>query len=97
MIADLEQALEKQRLTEWRTYGEALKAKIEQLAAETPGLNVPVHLTVDPDTFRPDPSRSGWEEDSLEARLLSTALEQTPTPLALPGTPLERLLGAGTA
>ena len=95
VFADLEGELEKQRLAEWRTYGESLKAKIEQLAAETPGLGVPVNITVDPNTFRPDPTRLDWE-DSLEGRLLSTALAQTPTPMDLPGAPLERLLDTGT-
>ena len=89
-IAALEEDLETQRLAEWQTYGEALKAKIEQLAAETPGLNVPVHITVDVGTINPpEDSPRGWS--SLQGHLLEQALEQTPTPADLPGTPLSRL------
>ena len=89
-IAKLEQDLETQRLAEWHSYGEALKTKIEELAAETPGLDVPVNITIDTHTFRPsDAATPDW--DSLEGRLLSAALEQVPTPMDLPGTPLERL------
>lgn len=89
-IATLEEDLETQRLAEWQTYGDALKAKIEQLAAETPGLDVPVQVAVDVGTIDlPENSPPEWL--TLPARLLETALEQTPTPADLPGTPLSRL------
>jgi hypothetical protein len=91
-IATLEEDLETQRLNEWHAYGEALKARIEELAAETPGLNVPVHITVDVGTINPpEDSPLGWP--SLQGRLLETAIEQTPTPADLPGTPLSRVRG----
>lgn len=91
-ITKLEENLETQRLAEWRSYGDALKVKIEQLGSETPGLEVPINITIDVTTFRPSPDTSDW--DSIEGRLLSAALEQVPTPMDLPGTPLERLQGS---
>ncbi|MCA0252614.1 MAG: hypothetical protein LCH76_10070 [Actinobacteria bacterium] len=88
--ADLEVELEQLRLRELRAYGEALKARIEDLAADLPGLQVPIHITVDVTTFRSGSTRSTLE--TVEDRLLNLALESTPTPSALPGTPLDRLL-----
>jgi hypothetical protein len=89
-IGDLEEELTQQRLREWTAYGEALKARIESMAAATPGLNVPVHVTVDVETHRGANSQEGFW-NSLESRLIDAAVMDTPTPADLPGTPLQRL------
>lgn len=90
-IGELEEQLEAQRLREWAAYGQALKTRLEALAAATPGLDVPVHVQVDVDTFRRD---SGLREpfwNTIEARLVDAAVMDTPTPEDLPGSPLDRL------
>ncbi|MER7694896.1 hypothetical protein [Streptomyces sp. NPDC097610] len=46
-IADLDEQLEQQRLREWSSYGEALKARVEAGAAAIPGLAVPVTVRKD--------------------------------------------------
>ncbi|MDQ1041159.1 hypothetical protein QFZ75_007575 [Streptomyces sp. V3I8] len=51
-ITDLDEHLEQQRLREWSSYGEALKARVEAGAAAIPGLMVPVTARVDFTTFR---------------------------------------------
>lgn len=89
-IAALGEDLEAQRLAEWQTYGDALKTKIEQLAEETPGLNVPVHIAVEVGLSQAlEQSPREWE--TLQVQLLEAAIEQTPSPADLPGTPLSRL------
>ena len=91
VIANLEEQLQQQRVHEWTAYGEALKTRIEMMAAATPGLDVPVHVTVNVDTYRMGASRQEGFWDSLECRLIDAAVRDTPTPADLPGTPLERL------
>ncbi|MGD9961881.1 hypothetical protein [Nocardioides sp.] len=93
-IGELEERLEEQRLQEWAAYGQALKARVEALAAATPGLDVPVQVHVDVDTFRRDSGQREGFWNSLEARLVDAAVMDTPTPEDLPGTPLERLTRA---
>jgi hypothetical protein len=90
-IGDLEERLTQQRIREWTTYGEALKARIETTAAATPGLDMPVHVTVDAETHRMGAARVEEFWNSLEGRLIDAAVMDTPTPADLPGTPLERL------
>jgi hypothetical protein len=90
-IGDLEENLHQQRIREWTAYGEALKARIETMAAATPGLDVPVHVTVDAETHRTGAARVEEFWNSLEGRLIDAAVMDTPTPADLPGTPLERL------
>lgn len=90
-IGELEERLEEQRLREWAAYGQALKLRLEALAAATPGLDVPVHVQVDVDTFCRD---SGLREpfwNTIEARLVDAAVMDTPTPDDLPSSPLDRL------
>lgn len=86
----LDDKLDELRLRELRAYGAALKTRIEELAADLPGLQVPIRITVDVTTFRSGGTPSTLE--TVEERLLALALESTPTPSALPGTPLDRLL-----
>ena len=93
-IAELENRLETLRLEELRSYGQALKSRIEDLAREVPGLAVPVQVDVDVETFRSGSDRDIDEAGSLEDRLLSQALQDTPTPSSLPGSPLDRLLAS---
>jgi hypothetical protein len=90
-IAKLEEQLQLQRMREWTAYGEALKARIETMAAAAPGLTVPVNVTVDVETYRMDATRREGFWNSLESRLVDAAVLDTPTPADLPGTPLERL------
>lgn len=90
-IGDLEEQLHQQRIREWRAYGEALKARIETMAAATPGLAAPVLVTVDAETHRMGAARVEEFWNSLESRLIDAAVLDTPTPADLPGTPLERL------
>lgn len=96
-IGDLEEDLHQQRVREWTAYGQALKARIETMAAATPGLAVPVNVTVDAETYRP--GRAGVEQfwNSLESRLVDAAVMDTPTPADLPGTPLQRLEQSASA
>ncbi len=92
VIANLEEQLQQQRVHEWTAYGEALKARIETMAAAMPGLDVPVHVTVDVETYRMGTaSRQEGFWDSLESRLIDAAVMDTPTPADLPGAPLGRL------
>lgn len=91
VLAKLEEQLQQQRVREWTAYGEALKARIEMMAAATPGLDVPVHVRVDVDTYRMGASRQEGFWDSLASRLIDAAVMDTPTPADLPGTPLERV------
>jgi len=90
-IGELEEKVHQQRLREWAAYGEALKTRIETMAAATPGLEVPVHVTVDVETHRMGAARVEEFWNSLESRLVDAAVMDTPTPADLPGTPLERL------
>lgn len=90
-IDDLEEKLRQQRIREWTAYGEALKTRIETMAASTPGLDVPVHVTVDAETYRMGAARVEEFWNSLESRLIDAAVLDTPTPVDLPGNPLERL------
>lgn len=90
-IAELEERLSQQRIREWTAYGEALKARIETMAAATPGLGAPVRVTVDAETHRMGAARVEEFWNSLESRLVDAAVLDTPTPADLPGTPLERL------
>lgn len=91
-IGGLEEQLEQQRVREWAAYGEALKARIESMAATKPhGLNVPVHVTVDVETNRMGANSQEGFWNSLESRLIDAAVMDTPTPADLPGTPLARL------
>jgi hypothetical protein len=93
-IGDLHESLEAQRLREWDGYGQALKATIETAAARLDGLSVPVVVTVDTLTYRPDRERPDSEFGyALEQRLVEAAVMDTPTPDDLPGTPLQRLEG----
>lgn len=85
---DLEERLEQQRLAEWTAYGEALKTRIEAAAAAIPGLTVPITVSIDVTTMRP-PTQPG--DNSLAERLIDDAAQDTPTPVDLPGTPLQRL------
>ena len=91
VYGDLEEQLEEQRLREWAACGQALKARIEALAAATPGLDVPVRVIVDVETFRRDVAQREGFWNSLETRLVDAAVLDTPTPADLPGTPLQRL------
>lgn len=93
VFAELEEQLEEQRIREWTAYGEALKARIEAVAGSTPGLQVPVNVTVDVQTFRRLEQQQADQRfwNSLESRLIESALMDTPTPADLPGTPLDRL------
>lgn len=90
-IGELEERLGQQRIREWTAYGEALKARIETMAAATPSLDVPVQVTVDAETHRSGAARVEQFWNSLESRLVDAAVMDTPTPADLPGTPLERL------
>jgi hypothetical protein len=90
-IGDLEERLRQQRIREWTAYGEALKARIETMAAATPGLEAPVSVAVDAETHRVGAARSEEFWNSLESRLVDAAVLDTPTPADLPGTPLDRL------
>lgn len=85
---DQKSQLETLRVAELRDWGDTLRARILQLAAELPGLAVPVRVEIDTTTHRSDRNA---HEYSLERRLISRALDTTPTPADLPGTPLERL------
>ncbi len=90
-IGELEERLEEQRLREWAAYGQALKTRVEALAAATPGLDVPVRVRIDVHTFRRDSGQREAFWNSLEARLVDAAVMDTPTPEDLPGSPLDRL------
>lgn len=90
-IADLEERLGQQRVREWTAYGEALKARIETMAAATPDLEAPVSVNIDAETHRMGAARVEEFWNSLESRLVDAAVMDTPTPADLPGTPLERL------
>lgn len=93
-FAQLEDQLETLRSEELRSYGQALKSRIEYLAQEVPCLAVPVQVDVDVTTFRSSSDRDIDEAYSLEGRLLSQAMQDTPTPSELPGSPLDRLLAS---
>ncbi|WP_340541036.1 hypothetical protein [Nocardioides sp. GXZ039] len=86
---DDEDRLEELRLREAREYGAALKTHIEHAAAQLDGLNVPVEIVVDVETYRPN--RELEDFNSLTARLIDAAVMDVPSPADLPGTPLERL------
>lgn len=88
---DLEDRLEAQRKHELTAYGEALKARIETRAATLPGLNVPINITIDTDTYRIGAAQTPLI--GLEATLVEAAIMDTPSPADLPGTPLQRLEG----
>lgn len=89
---DHENQLEALRLAELHDWGEALRARILQLATEMPGLAVPVRVEIDTTTtttsYRFDRDAI---EYSLQDQLITQALNTTPTPADLPGTPLNRL------
>lgn len=71
--ADLEEELEELRLRELQAYGAALKARVEELAADL-GLQVPTLITADVTTFRRNPTRP--TPYTVEERLLALALEE---------------------
>ena len=79
--------LEQQRRREWTAYGHALTARV-QAAAKALGIVVPVEVAVDVDSFRSQGEAA--EADVLEARLVDEAMLGIPTPVDLPGTPLDR-------
>jgi hypothetical protein len=74
---------------EWAAYGADLARAIEPAARAIPDLHVPVEVIIRPETE----SYIGPEEqsDPLAAQLLDAAIESTPSPADLPGTPLDRL------
>ncbi|MGH3974675.1 MAG: hypothetical protein ACRDS9_15295 [Pseudonocardiaceae bacterium] len=86
-FGDLEERLEAQRIRELTEYGQALKTRIEALAA-LKGLEVPVNVEVNIEDFRPQ--TAGHPAD-LEQELIEAAIQDTPNPNDLPGTPLERV------
>lgn len=86
-FGELEERLEAQRVRELTEYGQALKARIEALAS-LKGLDVPVNVEINIEEFRP---RSAGQSAGLEEELLQAAIQDTPSPVDLPGTPLERL------
>lgn len=90
-FGEVGERLEAQRLREWAAYGAGLRSRVQALASALPGLEVPVEVAVDVTTYRrPAEQREGLR-DSLESRLIDSAVMDTPTPVDLPGTPLERL------
>lgn len=86
-FGELEERLEAQRVRELTEYGRALKSRIEALAA-LKGLDVPVNVEINIEGFRP---HSAGQPAGLEEELLEAAIQDTPSPVDLPGTPLERL------
>ncbi|MDN5899603.1 MAG: hypothetical protein L0H74_05990, partial [Brachybacterium sp.] len=92
-IRALEERLDQQRREELAAYGAALKAHIEATVTEIPDLHVPVLVNVD----LKGNDRHGWDgldlPTTLENSLVQAAVENTPTPSDLPGTPLERAGG----
>lgn len=86
VFGELEERLEAQRVRELTEYGQALKTRIEALAA-LKGLEVPVNVTIDIETFE----ASRRQRFGLEEELVEAAIQDTPNPVDLPGTPLERL------
>ncbi len=92
-IEDLQDRLEAQRVAEMRAYAQALEAKILAEGAAVAGLDVPLEVGVDYNTFRP----TSDDSESLERRLVAAAVLDTPTPSTLPGTPLTRLQGAASS
>lgn len=86
-FGELEERLEAQRVRELTEYGQALKTRIEALAT-LKGLEVPVNVQINIEGFGP---RSAGQPAGLEEELLQAAIQDTPSPVDLPGTPLERL------
>lgn len=94
-LAALETQIEELRQADWAAYGEAVKAAVEAAAARRKGLQVPITITVDVQTFRPDDQRLDGQAWGLAEQLLEEAIQAT----TLPGNgrpPIERL-GAGPA
>jgi hypothetical protein len=73
-LGDLEEQPEEQGLREWTAYVEALKTRVEAMAATTPGSNVPVRVSVDADAFRRDAAQPEGFWISLESRLFDAAV-----------------------
>ena len=86
-FGELEDRLEAQRVRELTEYGQALKARIEALAA-LKGLEIPVNVEINIEDFRP---QAAGYPGGLEQELVEAAIQDTPNPNDLPGTPLERL------
>jgi hypothetical protein len=87
-IADLEERLEQQREQDWADYGAALKAAVEQAAAQVDGLRVLVTVNVRLEGSRPHTVEA--DEPFFVGVLRGTAQEGTPRPGA-GRPPLERL------
>lgn len=92
MLLALGKRLEEQRVADWTAWGEALAAAVKAAAARRmPGLQVPVDVVVDVQTWRSDRQEPYWPD--LEWELTGEALTATPAPWI--GTdPLERLQAA---
>ena len=94
-ISALETALDEQWKREYDDYAVALTHAIEQRLSAL-RVNVPVTVTI---TRAPEVRDSGeyerhgpvWLPDTAIERAIEDAIMNTPTPAALPGTPLERL------
>jgi hypothetical protein len=91
-IAHLEQELERQRERDWAAYGQALKAHVEATAAQTSGLNVPVVVNLDLETFRAVHRET--EDWGIAEQWSTAAISATPLPGAN-RSPLDRLRQAG--
>lgn len=96
VLADLTERLERQRVADWTAWGTALAEAVKAAAAlQLPGLQVPVEVLVDVETWRSDRSEPYWPD--LEWELVGAALSVTPAPWASGPTPLQRLQDDGAA
>lgn len=94
VVYALEERLEDQRAREVSAYGEALVEHVGEAALALPGLDVPVHVNADL-TSPSGPMRLD-QVPSVVEHLIERAVMETPSPEDLPGTPLSRLLQAGS-
>lgn len=78
-IAELEMALERQRLRDWAAYGRALQAAVEAQAARLPGLTVPVVVRIELETSC-EAKEQGGATGGLVDQLLSAAIQSTELP-----------------
>lgn len=90
----LENKLEEQEVMEVAVYGRALAAAIERRIAEKLSVRVPVIVA----------TTDSWDHEDYAATLpgpiaaaIDAAIIETPTPAALPGTPLSRIEDAGAS
>lgn len=91
-LAELEQRLEQQRLTDWAAYGDALKAGVEAAAAGLSGLRVPVVVNINLHTWPAhDLSDHAWGWEDVAGQLRAAAIETAPLPAP---EPLRRAEGA---